>query len=135
MLLVLDANGNGIKPILSLAICHEKPAAGPVFIFDNSFHDFESVTQGEVVDHFFEFQNGGNNVLIIENIITSCGCTASEWTKEPIRPGQRGCIKVTFDSTGKIGHQRKIITILSNAESEKTELIVEAFVLPRKSAF
>lgn len=107
--------------------------SGPIISFDKSYHDFESLVQGEVVDIVFEFINVGDRPVVIENVLTSCGCTASHWDKTPIEPETKGIIKVTFDSTGKIGQQRKVITVVSNAVTNRTELIIEAFVLPKRS--
>ena len=108
---------------------------GPLMNFESSFHDFESVVQGELLEHTFKFINDGNRPLVISNVLTSCDCTASEWPKEPVQSGDGGIIKVTVNTTGKLDHQRKIITILSNSVNERIELVVETFVLPKRSQF
>ncbi len=107
--------------------------SGPMISFGKSYHDFELVVEGEVVDYVFEFVNIGDRSVAIENVLTSCGCTASHWDKSPIEPRNKGIIKVTFNSTGKIGQQRKVITVVSNDINKRTELIIEAFVLPKRS--
>ena len=130
-----------IRPFYFLMLCgftfasEAQQKLQPSITFDESRHDFESVLQGKIVDYLFKFQNIGDQPLIIENVLTSCGCTASEWSKAPIKQGGKGVIKVTFDSTGKIGSQRKVITVVSNATSNRIELIIKAFVLPRRSKF
>ena len=106
-----------------------------VLTFEDSYHNFESVVQGDTVDYVFEFTYKGDRPLVISNVLTSCGCTASEWPRSHISPGSKGIIKVTFNSNGKFGHQRKIITVLSNASNNRIELIIEAFVLPKRSQF
>ncbi len=117
-----------------LSLCAQQ-AKGPIISFEAPYRDFESLVEGKVVEHVFEFANNGDKDIIINNVLTSCGCTASDWSNIPIKPGDKGVIKVTFDSNGKIGQQRKVITILSNAINKRTELIIEAFVLPKRSQF
>ena len=103
---------------------------GPAFKFSESKHDFGEVIQGNVVEHYFEFSNVGNLPLVISNIITPCGCTAPTWPKEPIKPGGKGKIKIVFNSSGKIGKQNKIVTIISNTSTQKDRLFIMANIIP-----
>ncbi|MTI19819.1 DUF1573 domain-containing protein, partial [Fulvivirga sp. RKSG066] len=79
--------------------------SGPVMSFEEEKHDFGDIHQGDKVEHVFQFENTGNEPLIITNVQTTCGCTAPEWPKDPVAPGQTGKIKVVFNSAGKIGRQ------------------------------
>ena len=72
------------------------------------------------------FTNTGTAPLIIHQAFASCGCTVPTYTKEPIKPGEKGVIDVTYNGTDKFpGHFQKTITIRSNAISEVTRLIIE----------
>ena len=54
------------------------------------------------------------------------GCTVPEYTKEPVMPGQKGQIKVTYNGAGKFpGHFKKSITVRTNGVVEMTRLYVE----------
>lgn len=44
----------------------------------------------------FEYTNVTKNSIVINNILSSCGCTEPKWSKAPIMPGEKGKIKVTF---------------------------------------
>ena len=58
--------------------------------------------------------------------VASCGCTVPEYTKEPIMPGKKGTIKVTYNGTGKYpGHFKKSITLRTNAKTEMVRLYIE----------
>lgn len=103
---------------------------GPSFKFIESKHDFGDIIQGDVVEHHFEFSNVGDLPLIISNIITTCGCTAPTRPKEPVNPGEKGKIKIVFDSKGKIGKQNKVVTIISNSSNQKDRLFLMANVIP-----
>lgn len=108
---------------------------GPQIEFEFEQYDFDQVLQGDKPEIHFAFQNTGDRPLVISNVLTSCGCTASDWPTTPIAPGSSSSIRVTFDSTGKIGFQKKIITVLSNATNNRKEVSIVAQVLPKRSQF
>ena len=70
-----------------------------VIRFDKKVHDFGDVLMAEgPVSCIFTFTNIGTQPLVIHNVISSCGCTTPEWTKEPVKPGASGMIKATFSN-------------------------------------
>ena len=79
----------------------------------------------------FEFTNDGDAPLVLSNVQTTCGCTASSWPREPIAPGASSKIDVTFNSTGKSGHQVKVITIISNATNNPERVKILTNVLKK----
>ena len=93
-------------------------------------HDFGTINEGEKVTHIYKFKNTGAVPLIIEGVRPSCGCTAPNWTKEPIPVGGEGEIEVVFDSKGKPNAQNKTVTVTSNAWPKSTVLRFKAFVTP-----
>ena len=86
------------------------------FKFKEEEFNFGTIKQGDVVTHEFEFVNGGLEPIIISSAAGSCGCTVPIWPKEPVAKGAKSTIKVTFNSTGKMGMQDKTVTINSNAK-------------------
>lgn len=80
-------------------------------------HDFGDIVQGDKVAYTFKFKNTGTEPLILKNVMTTCGCTATNWPREPIAPGQEKEIAATFNSAGKMGKQNKVITVISNASN------------------
>jgi len=93
----------------------EAAKSGPAITFDTTEHNFGDIKQGDVVEHTFTFTNTGNEPLVIERVDVTCGCTTPSWTKEPVMPGKKGTITAKFNSAGKMGQQKKPITIHSNA--------------------
>ena len=70
-----------------------------VIRFDNKVHDFGDVLIAEgPVSCVFTFTNIGSKPLVIHNVISSCGCTTPEWTREPVKPGASGSIQATFSN-------------------------------------
>ncbi|RIJ41791.1 DUF1573 domain-containing protein [Pontibacter oryzae] len=93
----------------------EQAKTGAALTFEETEHNFGDITQGDVVEHTFKFKNTGNQPLVIERVDVSCGCTTPDWTKEPVMPGKSGFITAKFNSAGKLGQQKKPLTIHSNA--------------------
>jgi len=86
----------------------------PVLEFEEETHDFGRITEGEKISYAFKFKNVGNGDLVIRSANGSCGCTVPEWPHEPVPPGGKGVINITFDSAGKHGMQHKTVTLISN---------------------
>lgn len=85
----------------------------------DSFYNYGTVKDGELVQHSFTFKNTGNKPLVVQDAHASCGCTVPEKPEKPIMPGETGTIKVVFNTKGKGGgHQEKTITVNSNARPE-----------------
>ena len=108
---------------MSVALA-QKPAE---IKFDKLTHDFGTFSEKEpVVSCTFSFTNVGESPLIINQAVASCGCTVPEYTKTPIKPGESGEIKVTYNGTGKFpGHFKKSITVRTNGAVEMTRLYIE----------
>ena len=95
--------------------------------FDKLTHDFGTFSEkNPVVTCVFTYTNVGEEPLIINQAIASCGCTVPEYTKTPVKPGEKGEIKVTYNGTGKLpGHFKKSITVRTNGAVEMTRLYIE----------
>lgn len=101
---------------------------GPKIKFEEQQHDFGDVQQGKKLSHKFSFKNTGNEPLILNNVLTTCGCTVTEWPKDPVQPGKSAEIEVKFNTAGRMGKQNKVITIISNAVSPQTRIKIVANV-------
>jgi len=105
----------------------------PMIEFTTTEHDFGKVIQGEVVSYSFKFKNTGKSDLVIANISAACGCTASEYPKEPVKPGEEKVIEVIFNSSGKQGFQNKTLTVAANTQPSNTTLTIKAqVIIPEK---
>jgi Protein of unknown function (DUF1573) len=84
-------------------------------------HDFGEILRGSTHTHIFEFKNLTYKPLTIDNVRTDCGCTASDWEEEPVKPNALGKITITFDAT-KSGYFQKKITVWIRGQQENTEI-------------
>ncbi len=100
----------------------------PKFKFNEEIHEFGKIMQGEVVSYAFKFKNIGKSDLLIMSAKASCGCTVPEYPQMPIKPGEEGVIRVTFNSDGRKGIQSKTVTILANTQPNVKELKITADV-------
>ena len=102
--------------------------------FDKLTHDFGTFSESSpVVTCTFTFTNTGNQPLVINQAVASCGCTVPEYPKDPVQPGAKGTIKVTYNGTGKFpGHFKKSITIRTNGKVEMTRLYIEGTMEEKK---
>jgi len=99
--------------------------------FVKTSHDFGKIRADEKVETIFEFVNNGKADLLITNAVGSCGCTVPDYPKVPIKVGQKGTIKVSFDSAKKSGAQSKSVTITANTPNGMELLEIKAEILPK----
>ncbi|MEO1262315.1 MAG: OmpA family protein [Bacteroidota bacterium] len=69
----------------------------PIMQFDNRVHEMGEVKKGEVKEHIFHYTNVGDTTLEID-LVQVCECTEKEYTPRIVKPGEKGWIKVIFDS-------------------------------------
>lgn len=94
--------------------------------FDETTYDFGRFPESSPVQTCkFTFTNTGNDLLLIHQAIASCGCTVPKYSKEPIKPGEKGSITVTYNGNGKIpGVFKKSVTLRTNARTEMIRIYI-----------
>lgn len=105
------------------------PSNNQTMVFEKETHDFGQIKSGERVSYLFRFTNKGNEPLVISRIDTGCGCTAGDYPKEPVLPGEKGSITVFFNSSGRIGQQSQSARVFTNIASEPIVLRIKATVV------
>lgn len=123
-------NGDG-QDVISIGQDQKPEGPLPAFSFEKTEHDFGTIKEGEVVSYTFKFKNTGEAPLIISKVQPSCGCTAPDWSKEPIPVGGEGFVKVEFDSNGKPNIQNKSVTVTANTWPQTMTLRFKAMVTPK----
>jgi len=91
-------------------------------------HDFGDIPQGQPVDYFFRFKNISDEPFVIDNIRTTCGCTAPDWSEAPIESDSTSLIKITYDAR-KTGYFRKKIRVFFSSQRKVELLAIEGYVL------
>jgi len=107
----------------------------PVLEFEEIRHDFGLMVQGERLTYKFKCTNTGGANAVISDVSSTCGCTITSWTKQPIKPGDKGEVEVIFNSGGKpAGFISKTVNVLANTQPNtiKLEVSAEIYIPDRK---
>ena len=91
--------------------------------FEKKTHDFGDIDDVGKVSTQVKFKNDGTKTLVIEDVRSSCGCTAGKPAKKQLQPGEESYLDVTFNPQGKRGNQRKSITFKTNDPVNPTQAI------------
>lgn len=99
--------------------------AQPKIEFDKKTHEFGDIhEEGGKVTARFTFKNVGDSALILKNVKPGCGCTAANYTREAIAPGESGFIDATYDPWGRPGQFNKNIKVTTNEVAQPTPYII-----------
>ena len=81
-------------------------------VFDSTKYHFGVVYE---VEREIFFTNVGEGDLLIE-LVTACECTQLDWSRLPIKKGQRSKISISYNSKGKDGPQIVDVDIIGNMD-------------------
>lgn len=89
--------------------------------FDKAFKDMGTFNweQEQLVE--FKLTNTGDELLVIDDISTSCGCTTVDYSKEPVQIGKSLILKVKYRADHP-EHFSKTITLYCNAKDAPFQL-------------
>src|SRR5690554_224870 len=114
--------------ILSFSVLSVSAQNNSEFKFETETYDFGKIPQGKPVSYEFKFENVGTEPLIISKVESTCGCTVPEYTKTPVKPGEKGTISVTFNAAQATPFS-KMVTIRSNAKTPVKALYIKGTVV------
>ncbi|MGJ1204906.1 DUF1573 domain-containing protein [Sphingobacterium lactis] len=97
------------------------------FKFDKETHDFGKIPVNKPVSYEYKFSNSGDQPIIISDVQPTCGCSVAEFTKTPVKPGEAGTIKVTFNAAAK-GPFTKSFIVKSNTKTPVKTLTIKGIV-------
>lgn len=87
-----------------------------------------NIEQDSAITQMFRFQNNGESFVQIDNVRTSCGCTAGDWASAPTPPGETGVVTLTFDAA-KRGYFRKRATVWFKDIKRPSRLVLSGRVI------
>ncbi|MCR4995517.1 MAG: DUF1573 domain-containing protein [Bacteroidales bacterium] len=85
--------------------------------FESMTHDYGTIKADEPAKCVFVFTNTGDAPLVIHQAIATCGCTVPTYSKDPVKPGEKGQIEVNYTGRAGSGRFMKGITVRSNAKT------------------
>ena len=83
---------------------------------DKTVIDFGSFPKEAKQERSFVLTNTGKELLVIQDITTSCGCTKVEYSKEPVRPGSKLELKVIYEAE-QSERFNKTVTVYCNSKN------------------
>lgn len=121
------ASVTGEAPAAAAPVSNEPSTS--IALSESNF-DFGKIKKGDKVEHVYEVTNTGKNPLVISEVKPGCGCTAPDFTKEPIMPGKKGKITLHFDSSNFDGNVQKYADVFANVEKAPIKLTFTANIQP-----
>lgn len=106
----------------------KKEAAASPVAWKSDAVEVGEIPQGTPKTIEFSFKNTGKTDVIITNVKPACGCTAADYTKTPIKPGESGIVKATYNAAAK-GAFSKTVTVTTNAEEAPKVLTFKGTVI------
>ena len=94
---------------------------------DPTEYDFGTFSMSERQECIFRITNSGSSLLMVQDVVTSCGCTKVEYDKHPVPPGQTMDLKVKYEAE-ESGRFTKVVTVYSNAETSPVRLRIKGDV-------
>ena len=91
---------------------------------DKTVIDFGSFPKEAKQERSFVLTNTGKELLVIQDITTSCGCTKVEYSKEPVRPGSKLELKVIYEAE-QSERFNKTVTVYCNSKNSPIHLKVK----------
>lgn len=110
-------------------------AAAPRLAAETTLLQLGEVVNGVVVERDMAIRNGGDAPLVVEQVLTTCGCTTAALEPMTLAPGESGNLHIAFDSgahgpelTGPI--MRRVILVSNDPTQPEAIVEVQATILP-----
>ena len=105
-------------------------ASAQTITFEKTTIDYGTIPVNADGNRAFTFKNTGDKPLILSNVQPACGCTASEWTKEPVLPGKTGQIKVHYNTAAPNPFKKSIDVFSNDPQNGRVILYIQGNVDP-----
>ena len=119
---------SAIAPVQSLVSKVKTETAVSTIVWKAESIDVGEIPQGTPKAIVYEFKNTGKATVVITNVQGSCGCTATDYTKEPILPGKSAKVTATYNAANKGGFT-KTVTVTTSAETTPKILTLKGTVI------
>lgn len=90
--------------------------------WEKETHEFGTIEQGKPVSYEFTFTNTTNKDITLTNVKASCGCTATNYTKTAVKPGEKGIVTATYNAAAG-GAFHKTVTVMTSEENSAPKII------------
>lgn len=119
---------SAVAPVKSLVSETKTVETASTVVWKTETIDVGQIPQGTPKAIVYEFKNTGKTAVVITNVQGSCGCTATDYTKEPIQPGKTAKVTATYNAANK-GAFTKTVTVTTSAETTPKILTLKGTVI------
>lgn len=91
--------------------------------WETETHEFGEIEKGKPVSYEFTFTNTSKKTILLTNVKASCGCTATNYTKTPVKPGEKGTVTATYNAAAP-GNFHKTVTVTTNEEGAAPKVLI-----------
>ncbi|TDW48622.1 uncharacterized protein DUF1573 [Flavobacterium sp. 270] len=119
---------SAIAPAKSLISNAKTETTASTIVWQAETIDVGQIPQGTPKAIVYEFKNTGKTAVVITNVQGSCGCTATDYTKEPVQPGKTAKVTATYNAANKGGFT-KTVTVTTSAETTPKILTLKGTVI------
>lgn len=91
-------------------------------------HDFGTIQAFDEQVYTFQFRNETNTPILIDNVRTTCGCTAPTWSEDLIMPDSISGIDVHYDAK-HLGFFKKKIKVFVSSQRKAEVLTITGEVM------
>jgi Protein of unknown function (DUF1573) len=107
--------------VLTSASARAEDAKAPRISVEPAAFDFGKTLPGKTLRKEFTLKNFGDAELVIENVSTTCGCTAALAPDTRLKPGAASPLRVTLETRSYSGRIERQVLVRSN--DPKTPLL------------
>lgn len=104
--------------------------------FETRTLDLKTLSEDDAPSvHRFPYVNDSDQPVVILRVETTCGCAKPAYVREPILPGARGEVAVTFYPRGRSGVLNRSVYVYTSASTEPVQLTLRGNVTPTTDRF
>ena len=119
---------SAIAPVKTLVSTVKTETTATTIVWKAETIDVGQIPQGTPKAIVYEFKNTGKTAVVITSVQGSCGCTATDYTKEPILPGKSAKVTATYNAANKGGFT-KTVTVTTSEETTPKVLTLKGTVI------
>lgn len=107
--------------------------AQPVATWVETEHDFGVIDEanGRVTCHL-RLTNTGDEPLLITRVQPTCGCTAGDYPREAIAPGDTAAVSLTYNPANRPGEFNKEVWVYTNTTPSRSTVVIRGNAIPVK---
>jgi hypothetical protein len=112
-------------------------APAPRIVVEPASFDFGTLRPARVVQKEFMLLNHGRADLLVDSIVSSCGCTAAKLETQVLKPGESTPLRIILTAPDEPGRLQKSVLVKSNDPAQPTlvvKILAVVVASPRPTA-